>query len=468
MRKIVLSFLILLVISVPIAAQDWGAAGASPTETEQVTKWLTTHAVPLKSVEEKENFADLKPLKQVLQGVHIVGLGEETHGTHEFFQTKRRLIEFLIKEAGFTVFAMETSYAASMGINEYVLNGKGDRDKLLAKQGLWAWDTQEVSDLIEWLRQYNNSVPVEKKVRFVGFDFNSNNAAVELVSNYLTKVAPERLEAFNKVARYFQSDELGRQHLEYTIQISAADKAQTSATLNDLLGFLYLNQTRFTLQTSAAEFDRAFENANVLAEFADTYSRPPRIDPANPLNSSHLARDMYMAQNIKRRLSQEKPGTRVIIWAHNDHVGKQKNSLGSYLQAAYGPDYYALGSSFNQGAFQAREMDPNTTIGALKEFSVGAALEGSVEWYLNRTGIKNFLVDFRNTTKPEVIEQWLATPRRMRSIGLGFFGEKNSYVRVNLQQTFDGLVFIETTTRAHPNPTGLRDAWIIPEKARTN
>lgn len=428
------------------------------TEIEQVTGWLKSNAIPLKGVEETESWGDLKPLKQVLRGVRIVGLGEETHGTREFFQLKRRLVEFLVKEAGFTVFAMELSYAASLDINEYVLNGKGDRDKLLAKQGLWAWDTQEVSEVIEWLRQYNSSVPAGKKVKFAGFDLHNNNQAIERVSNYLTKVAPERLEDFNRVAQVFRSDDSGRQHIEYTIQVSPADKVQMLATLNELLGFLYLNEMRFTLQTSAAEFAQAFENANILAEFADTYRRP----------NSGAARDLYMAQNVKRRIDEEKPGTRVIVWAHNDHVGTHKGVLGSYLKSIYGPDYYALGFSFNQGAFQAREMAANVTIGALKEFTVEAAPEGSVEWHLNRTGIKNFIVDFRNTAKTEVIEQWLNTPRRMRSIGLGFFGDQKSFQRINLQQTYDGLVFIETTTRARPNPTGLRDAWNISEKARNN
>ena len=433
---------------------------APAKESEPVTQWFTTNAVPLKSVAATENFADLKPLKQVFRGVRIVGLGEETHGTREFFQLKRRLIEYLVKEAGFTVFAMELSYAASLDINEYVLNGKGDRDRLLARQGQWAWDTQEVAELIEWLRQYNTTVPPERKVRFFGFDIHNTNQAVELVSKYLAKVAPERLEAFTTATQRFGSDETGRQHLEYTIQVSTADKDQTLATLNELLGFLYLNQTRLTLQTSAAEFAQALENATVLAEFADTFRRSPNLTSA--------ARDLYLAQNLIRRINAEKPGTRFIVWAHNDHIGKYKNVLGSYLQTAYGPDYYALGFTFNQGAFQARELASNVTIGALKEFKVDAAPEDSVEWSLNRTGLKNFIIDFRNTAKTEAIEQWLTTPRRMRSIGLGFISDTKSFQRVNLQQTFDGLAFIETSTRAHPNPTGLRDAWIIPDKAKTN
>jgi erythromycin esterase len=427
-------------------------------ESDEISKWFASHAIPLQSVEEKEAFAQFKPLKEVVRDVRIVGLGEETHGTHEFFQLKRRLIEYLVKEAGFTVVGMELSYAAALDINEYVLNGKGDRDKLLAKQGTWAWDTQEVSELIEWLRQYNSSVPAEKKVRFVGFDIHNNNDALVLVANYLTRVAPERLDTFNKVAQFFRSDDSGRQHLDYPAQVSTADKTQNLATLNELIGFLYVNQTRFTQQTSAAEFAQAFNDATVLAEFADTYRRPRSDSP----------RDLYMAQNLIRTVKEERTGTRIVVWAHNDHIGKRKGSFGGYLQSAYGSEYYALGTTFNQGAFQAREMAKDVTIGALKEFSVGAAAAGSIEWYLNRTGIKNFIVDLRNTTKPDTIQQWLSTPRRMRSIGLGFYGDTQSYVRVNLPQTFDGLAFIETTTRARPNPTGIRGAWTITELPKTN
>ena len=437
-------------------------------ENEPVTKWLAANAIPLKTVQSGESVEDLKPLKQVLRDVRILGLGEETHGTREFFQLKSRLVQFLVKDAGFNVFAMEISFAAASEINDYVVNGKGDRDKVLAKQGLWAWDTQEVAELLDWLRQYNSTAPAEKKVRFVGFDIHNNNLSADLVSSYLAKVAPERVEAFKKATQLFRADDdSGRQHLDYIANVSAADKVQTLATLNELLGFLYLNERRFTLKTSAAEFTQALQHTRILAEFADTYRRP-RFDPGDRLNSSGYARDLYMAENVQWQIGELKPGTRMIIWAHNDHVGKFKGSLGDYLQQTYGPDYYALGFSFNQGAFQARELTPNVTIGALKEFTVSAAPEGSVEWTLNRAGIANFIVDLRHTTKPEAVEQWIATPRPMRSIGLGFSRFENVFSRVNLKQTYDGLVFIETSTRARPNPTGLRDAWIIPEKTKTN
>jgi len=64
----------------------------------------------LKSVKAESGFEDLSPLKNVLKDVQIVGLGEATHGTKEFFQMKHRMLEFLVKEMGFTVLALEFNY----------------------------------------------------------------------------------------------------------------------------------------------------------------------------------------------------------------------------------------------------------------------------------------------------------------------------------------------------------------------
>jgi erythromycin esterase len=168
-------------------------------------------------------------------------------------------------------------------------------------------------------------------------------------------------------------------------------------------------------------------------------------------------------------VSTEKPGTRIIVWAHNDHIGKFKDGMGDFLRQAYGNGYYAFGSFFNQGGFQARALARDVTIGALKDFTLGPAAEGSVEWYLTQTGLGNFLLDLRGLSPEEVGRKWLDASHPMRSIGLGFSGqESESLQRINLRAAFDGLVFIEKTTRARPNPTGLREAWSITEKNQNN
>jgi erythromycin esterase len=427
-------------------------ATAVPADSDAMSAWLSVNAIRLKSVEPGQGFDDLKPLKNILHDVAIVGVGEMTHGSHEFFRFKHRLIEFLVKEMGFTVFALEASYPATLKINDYVLYGKGDRAQALAEQGAWVWDTNEMSELIDWMRAYNQTAPASAKLRFVGFDFQNNEQAMDAVLAYLQRVAPERVAAVESVFKPMRSTTPYQQHIDYN-NVSKEERAQILTHLYELIGFLTLHQSRLTRQTSAADFDAALQHARIVAQFADVYA-------------GGQTRDFYMAENIERLVSREKPGTRVIVSAHNDHIGMRKNDMGFQLRSVYGDKYYALGLSFNQGAFQASELT-SEGIGPLTEFVVGPAVEGSVEWQLARTGIKTFLVDFRHTTMDAGVARWFADPHQMRSIGLGFYRQgRERLVRLKLKETFDGMAFIETTTRSHPTPTGVRDYWIHPDAGK--
>jgi erythromycin esterase len=88
-------------------------ATAPGAVSDEVIGWLTRNALPLSSLSAGAPTTDLQPLKSVLGGVRIVGLGEATHGTREFFQLKHRLLEFLVTEMGFSALAMEASASAA-------------------------------------------------------------------------------------------------------------------------------------------------------------------------------------------------------------------------------------------------------------------------------------------------------------------------------------------------------------------
>jgi erythromycin esterase-like protein len=66
-------------------------------------------------------------------------------------------------------------------------------------------DTEEVAAMIDWLRAHNQTVRDDRKVKFVGIDPNANELAMNLVTEYLGKVAPERVKSaealFQKVVR---------------------------------------------------------------------------------------------------------------------------------------------------------------------------------------------------------------------------------------------------------------------------
>ena len=95
-----------------LAAQDVPALPAG--DTAAVRAWIRNHAIALTTVEAGNGFADLQPLRQIVGDARIVALGEATHGTREFFQLKHRLLEFLVSEMDFNIFAIEASLPEAM------------------------------------------------------------------------------------------------------------------------------------------------------------------------------------------------------------------------------------------------------------------------------------------------------------------------------------------------------------------
>ncbi|MFL5542378.1 MAG: erythromycin esterase family protein [Longimicrobiaceae bacterium] len=427
---------------------------------DSVLAWLAASAMPLRSVTAGSGFEDLRPLREVLRDVRIVGLGEATHGSREFFQLKHRLLEFLVREMGFRVFAIEASRAAAENvINPWVLGGEGEVGPVLDSQGFWTWNTEEVRALLEWMRAYNRGVPPERRVRFRGIDIQVNRTGEAAVLAYLRRVAPARVAPAETL--FAIRVDLLAQTSGASGPLAASAGARLKETVRgyeELLGYLALNETRFAELTSPAELAAVLGHARTLAQYAAAYSIP---GTATGESSGSAQRDRFMADNLRRLLDAEPPGTRVVLWAHNGHVQAEPSdgmpTLGTHLRRWYGNGYYALGFAFASGAFQARDATPNATPPlVLREFRLEAPQEGSVNGYFARARPGDYLVDFRRAPRPTAARAWLAAPGRMISIGSAFattWPESAIYQTVAPGRAFDGIAFIRETTRARPNPT---------------
>jgi erythromycin esterase-like protein len=154
----------------------------------EVTSWIRANAVPLKTVEARHGFDDMEPLRGIIGDARIVSLGEATHGSREFFQLKHRMLEFLATEMGFTIFSIEANMPEAYRLNEYVLNGTGDPAQLLRGMYFWTWNTEEVLDMIRWMREFNASG--KGRVQFTGFDMQTIPVAAEIVRAYVQRVDP--------------------------------------------------------------------------------------------------------------------------------------------------------------------------------------------------------------------------------------------------------------------------------------
>ncbi len=171
-------------------------------------EWLQERAISVATVQPGSGLADLLPLKAVIGGARIVALGEATHGTHEFYTMRHRIIELLVAEMGFTLLALEAPWPAARRIDEYVRSGTGDPATLLRGLRYWIWSTREMLDLFEWIRAQNEGRADANRIRVAGFDMQSPQMAMDDVVAYVGGIDPvagaasaARYETFRPYAR---------------------------------------------------------------------------------------------------------------------------------------------------------------------------------------------------------------------------------------------------------------------------
>lgn len=437
------------------------AATQETKQVEAVRSWLAKHAVPMKNLEGNSNLDDLLPLEKILKNVRVVGLGEATHGTREFFQAKNRVIEFLVTRMGFNIVSIEASAPACMNINDYVVEGEGDPAKALASQGFSQLDTEDELALLEWLRRHNRALPEARRVRFVGFDMQGGyQYAINAILELLRKGAPDQIAAASQAlaALKEQSDRPMPIASE-----SPEDKARDASRLEAMYSFLSANREKLIRETSRWDYDAALLDARVLVEGAQFQIAMAKRKEKAALFAAVGLRDVYMAENIGIELKMMGPGARIIASGHNGHIqagpwgagipgmpGARIPAMGEFLRKTYGEAYYAIGTDFDRGSFQALGQSGKGM--ELQEFTLPPAPEGSLAWYMKAAG-ESYFANLRSAPRRGPVANWLTNPIPMTVVTGAFTnGHKREEVEepVVLKQFFDGLIFVEKTTRSRP------------------
>jgi erythromycin esterase len=416
--------------------------------TEIVTAWLKQNSIPIKYIEAGNGFSDLQALKKILQGAQVVGLGEATHGTQEFVKMKHRLIEFLVTQMGFTALALESSYSNCQPINDYILTGKGDLATVLTGQGYTAWDTEEFSSLLDWLRSYNQKVPDERKVRFYGLDVLSFcGVGREKVLAYIKRYAPEEEKSTDSLF-----DVLADEEEKWPRRLNQAVLQSAFMPLHELIGYFTMNKDKLVASSSPGEWEQTYKYLEVMQDglFVNMQDVPAAFA------SQQLQRDEYMAQNLLYILKKEKPGTKFMVWEHNWHIGNRSDdsSLGYHLRQALADKYYSIGLQCYEGTFQAREVLPDGFWGDLRTDTI-PAVEKSLGWYLKRTGEKNLFFNLSTIVSDSVVNKWLETPISFVDGHWAYRNAGENFETRNIKDLYNAILFIESSTPVHPTKNAL-------------
>jgi erythromycin esterase len=424
--------------------------GFSQDTTAVVSAWLKQHALPLKTIEPGNGFSDLQPLKETWKDLRAIGLGEATHGTHEFFRVRHRLIEFLVTQLGFTDFIIEAPYSACQPINDYILTGKGDRATVLTGQGYIGWDTEEFSALVDWMRTYNKKAADEKKIRFYGMDIAYNGVGRGVVLDYLRRHAPQQVAATDSL---FQT--LAAEEGKWPTRLNQRTLQSTFMPLQQLRTFLATNKEKLIAASAADTWENVSKYTDVMQQWVEANIEDTTL---SFLPKPKRGRDEYMLENVRYFVNKAQPSTKFMVWAHHLHIAANNQrgmSIGTFLRERLGNSYYALDVDCNLGTFQTRLVQSDGQLGELKADTIPPGHKQSFSWYLANVGKSPFFVDFRSAQADPIISKWLETPKEITWSGWINASDQNNQPMayrevVTIKGFFDGVVFIEHSTPTHP------------------
>jgi erythromycin esterase len=388
---------------------------------------LTDIAIPIRTTSPDSDINDLIPLKDLIGGAQIVGLGEATHGTHEFFTMKHRLVEFLVREMGFTVFAMEANTPEANRINDYILHGVGGPKELIRGMHFWTWNTQEFFDMIEWMRVYNKSGKKPGPIQFTGFDMQFVDASINIVLKFIKIIDPEYHPTLTSIY-----DEIitvrDRTTSDPSSYYASIDRLREDSK-NVVIHF-EKNRNNYIEKSSTKETDWAVHNAKLICQFLQYL-------PESNQDKKSEYRDSSMADNIKWIRSQY-PKEKIILWAHNYHISRTEKSMGALLSLFYGNNYLPIGFCFHDGQYNAKHD------GALDILTAAPSYPGCYEWQFLQTEIPQFALDLRKASAQGTDSAWLCQPMYKHDIGA--VKQDDDFRLSNISEEFDAIIFIDRAT----------------------
>lgn len=405
------------------------APKTDPEAAKAVVAELKQRAVPLATVQAGAEIADLATFGEAVGDARIVALGEASHGTREFFQMKHRLLEYLVKEKGFTVFAIEGNWPEALAADRYIKAGEGDAASALSQMYFWTWQTEEVRDMVEWMRAFNQAPGKHPTLTFTSFDMQIANVAARKALDYLKQVSPP--------------------------DAAAAEAAYSAASALDGAGMSDDRAKAAFEQASAVvkSFDSrrgAMEQASSPAAWRDGRQAAVIVSQATAMRipgkgSGH--RDEMMASNVDWLLNQAYPGQKIVLWAHNQHVGfceARFKSMGVWLRERFGKQMYVAGFAFRRGQVRAIGS-ANGRMTSLAVHDVPPAPEGSGSAILGTAGMPLFYLDMAALPAGTPLSRWLAEEHPYYDIGAVWQtadAELNLFPRAP-SKCYDGLIYVD-------------------------
>lgn len=361
-----------------------------------------------------DNLFSKQQLKKWFGNFRILGLGESTHGTREFFTVKAKIIKSYVIEFGITNFAIEANLPEARIVDAYI-NQREKNPSILSSMYFWTWQTQEVFELVEWMRHYN--LINEKKIRFFGFDMQFQRVPLENVKAVITKKDIPVFSLLETIEKYMNDRN----------RIDPSEATEIYGILDSLQAYVITSSS----DTLDSELNQA--KINNLVKDIDIIRQGFRYRIKRTL------RDKLMAENIAWIADQVGKDEKLIIWAHNGHINKVKGRMGYYLNGQYGNEYRPVGLTTFEGNHTAKGERGVTSYPAC------TAPLGSLEYFIfSNTAYDASVLDLQRYLRANKTKEPYESLTLIRTTGA--IPVRLGFQYLNLQELFDTVIHINKTS----------------------
>jgi erythromycin esterase-like protein len=377
----------------------------------------------------------------------VVLLGEATHGTSEFYRARAAITQRFVERHGFRILAIEGDWPDAAELDRYVRqHGRWGERSAFVNFPRWMWRNMEFSALLRRLRQWNENQPAEDRVEVRGLDVYSLHRSVDEVLAYLDRVDPEAARTARR--RYGCMTPYLERPQAYGAMATRTGRSCEDAVVEQLVALLE-ERLRYAAADGEKYFD-AEQNARVVCA-AESYYRAMYQGSVESWN----LRDTHMFDTLLRLLELRGPQSKIIVWAHNSHIGdagatamgeQGEFNIGQLCRVKFSEQALEIGFSTDRGRLVAADDwgDPPQ----IKD--VIPARADSWERVLRDARKPRALFDWRENRR---LRDAVSVRRLERAIGVIYRPETerwSHYFDAHLGRQFDAVVWFEETNPVTP------------------
>ncbi len=317
-----------LIVAACLASLVALAAHARPRDG--VAPWIHSHGIPLRTIEpsafaegdaatDRDRFADLRPLAQVIGDSRVVILGEQAHAEGLTFLAKSRIVEFLHIELGFDVLCFESGVYDCDRAWRAIRSGThaiaAMRDAVFP---IWT-HAAEVVPLMEFVEARARS---ERPLELCGYD-------CQLSGRFSAETLAADLAALDARATPPALDADAHERIAFAITRLTTDGAIDADAASAARDAIARQLAALDLPAYApiAESERSFWRRVLRSLDAQIAFVLAGSDPDRPLAERFNPRDICGGETLVWLANERFRGRKIIVWAASMHAVRRAEGI---------------------------------------------------------------------------------------------------------------------------------------------